>query len=160
MRKKKIVYYDLDGVVVDFKKGLFKAASIHQTAPFRISDEKDIDELICKTEGFYENLPAIPGAVEAVKEVMELFEVYFLSTPMWGDPRSYTGKRIWVEKHFGDAATKRLILTHRKDLAIGHYLVDDRTKHGAGEFKGVHIHFGTEAFPDHKSVCEYLKKAA
>jgi hypothetical protein len=27
---------------------------------------------------------------------------------------------------------------------------------GAGEFKGEHIHFGQEKFPDWKSVLEYL----
>ncbi len=158
MKKKKILHYDLDGVLADFNKGLLKAASIHQTSPFRISDEKDIDELIYKTPDFYENLPVMPGAIEAVKEMMELFDVYFLSTPMWDEPSSYSAKRVWVENHFGEAARKRLILTHRKDLVIGHYLVDDRLKHGASEFTGVHIHFGTEKFPDHKAVSSFLKK--
>jgi len=155
--KKKILYYDLDGVLADFNKGLLNAASVHQSSPFRISEEKDIDDLILKTPNFYENLPVITGAIEAVKEMMELYEVYFLSTPMWGDPRSYSAKRVWLETHFGEAAKKRLILTHRKDLIIGDYLVDDRLKHGASEFSGVHIHFGTEMFPDHKAVCKFLK---
>ena len=51
---------------------------------------------------------------------------------------------------------KRLILTHRKDLLIGDYLIDDRLKNGAGEFKGELIHFGTIKFPDWKTVLEYL----
>ena len=56
----------------------------------------------------------------------------------------------------GDPAYKRLILTHNKQLNIGDYLIDDRTKNGAGEFTGEHIHFGTEKFPDWKSVLDYL----
>ena len=77
-----------------------------------------------------------------------LFDIYFLSSPMWHMPQSYSGKRIWVEKNLGEIAIRKLILTHRKDLNIGDYLVDDRLKNGAAEFKGEHIHFGTTQFPD------------
>ncbi len=67
------------------------------------------------------------------------------------------GKRIWIEKHFGLKAKKRLILTHRKDLNIGDYLIDDRLRNGASEFKGEHIHFATEKFPDWECTFEYLE---
>lgn len=76
---------------------------------------------------------------------------------MWLVPESFTGKRLWVEEHFGELATKRLILTHRKDLAIGDYLIDDRKANGAGEFTGVHIHFGTEHFPNWRKVREWFE---
>ena len=39
---------------------------------------------------------------------------------------------------------------------MGDYLVDDSTRNGAGEFSGEHIHFGTDKFPDWKSVLDYL----
>jgi 5'(3')-deoxyribonucleotidase len=90
---------------------------------------------------------------------MELFnhyDVYFLSTPAWNAPMSFTGKRIWLETHFGKHAEKRLILTHRKDLAIGDYLVDDTLRHGVTEFQGIHIHFGTPEFPDWKVTLAHL----
>lgn len=158
--KKKILYLDLDGVLADFKRGLLNAAVLHQSSPYRITEDEDVDQLIKETPGFFENLPAIPGAVEAVKELMEHFDVYFLSTPIWNIPESFTGKRVWVEHQFGELAVKRLILTHRKDLAIGHYLVDDRTAHGAGEFKGKHIHFGTAEFPNWEAVLKHMIKRA
>ena len=34
--------------------------------------------------------------------------------------------------------------------------IDDRTANGAGQFKGEHIHFGSEKFPDWNSVLAYL----
>ena len=58
--------------------------------------------------------------------------------------------------YFGNKARKRLILTHRKDLNIGDFLVDDRTKNGAGEFKGELIQFGIDKFPDWAAVKKYL----
>ena len=75
---------------------------------------------------------------------------------MWDVPLSFTGKRIWLEEHFGKVAEKRLILTHRKDLCMGDYLVDDTTRNGAGEFIGTHIHFNTPAYPDWEAVYQYL----
>ena len=39
---------------------------------------------------------------------------------------------------------------------MGDYLIDDRTVNCAAQFKGEHIHFGTEKFPNWKSVLEYL----
>jgi hypothetical protein len=56
--------------------------------------------------------------------------------PTWEVPRIIYGwvKRIRIERYFGKLATNRLILTQRKGLNIGEYLVDDRTWNGAGEF--------------------------
>ncbi len=49
-----------------------------------------------------------------------------------------------------------MIITHRKDLVEGDYLIDDRGKNGTSEFKGEWIQFGSERFPDWKTVLDYL----
>jgi 5'-nucleotidase len=51
---------------------------------------------------------------------------------------------------------KKLILTHRKDLLIGDYLIDDRTKNEAAEFQGKHLHIFSDAYPTWDSVLEEL----
>ena len=48
----------------------------------------------------------------------------------WGNPDQSTDKRYWIEKYFGNMFHKRLIQTHRKDLLVGDYLIDDRKKNG------------------------------
>jgi 5'(3')-deoxyribonucleotidase len=35
-----------------------------------------------------------------------------------------------------------MFVTHRKDLLMGDYLIDDRIKNGAGEFGGELLRFG------------------
>ena len=47
-------------------------------------------------------------------------------------------------------------LSHHKNLNYGDYLIDDRLANGANLFKGEHIHFGSDKFPDWESVCSYL----
>ncbi|MGO8078274.1 hypothetical protein AB9F41_38905, partial [Rhizobium leguminosarum] len=49
-----------------------------------------------------------------------------------------------------------LILSHHKNLNQGDYLIDDRTKNGAGKFQGEHVHFGTEHFANWNCVLSYL----
>ena len=61
----------------------------------------------------------------------------------------------WIKEYLPEAY-KRVIYTHHKNLCIGDYLIDDRTKNGAGEFKGELIQFGTEKFPDWNSVLKYI----
>jgi len=49
------------------------------------------------------------------------------------------------------------MLSHHKNLHLGDYLVDDRTKNGADKFPGEHIHFGTARFSDWSAVVSYLE---
>ena len=44
----------------------------------------------------------------------------------------------------------------KKNLNYGDYLIDDRLANGADLFKGEHIHFGSDKFPNWESVCSYL----
>lgn len=84
-------------------------------------------------------------------------DLYFLSDTMWDVPEGYTDKRLWLEKHFGSAVHKRLIITERKGLKHGDFLVEVLTRHGVEGFKGEHIHFGTREFPNWTITLEYLK---
>jgi len=151
---KTIIYIDMDGVVADFDKAV---APYLEDVPL-CDRNSTIDELVGTNPNIFESLEPVSGAIEAVSALLEddSCEVYFLSTPMWGCPESWMDKRIWIERHFGDLAKKRLILTHRKDLQIGDILIDDRLKNGASEFRGKHIHFGTADFPDWPRVMSYL----
>jgi len=56
-----------------------------------------------------------------------------------------------------------MFITHRKDLLLGDYLIDDRTKNGAGEFSGELLQFGVNwetgkegQFPNWQSILDYL----
>ncbi|WP_281337243.1 5' nucleotidase, NT5C type [Flavobacterium eburneipallidum] len=160
--KKKILYIDMDGVVADFDKALeYYDSEINKMNHENDSNQATIRnnkvDVICEAnEEFFHQIPPIDSAIETVSQLFEKFDIYFLSTPMWSAPHSFTGKRIWIEKHFGEMASKRLILTHRKDLNIGEYLIDDRICNGVENFSGTHIHFGSEKFPNWEITAKYL----
>tara|TARA_R110000868_G_scaffold146772_2_gene367768 strand:- start:7860 stop:8309 length:450 start_codon:yes stop_codon:yes gene_type:complete len=147
----------MDGVIADFDEGIALICKNSKTLPdFKTWDSK-VDYICANYPDFFYNIPPITGAIDAINYLIQQYEVYFLSTPMWDVPNSYIGKRIWIEKHFPVEGKKRLILTHRKDLQIGEYLIDDRLKNGAENFTGIHIHFGTKEFTNWEAVLTFLQ---
>ena len=148
---KKILYIDMDNVLVDFPSGISR---IPEDVAEAYKD--DLDEV----PGIFSLMDPMPGALEAYEELAELFDTYILSTSPWENPSAWSDKLLWVKKHLNEPAYKRLILSHHKNLNAGDYLVDDRTKNGAEMFRGKHIHFGTETFPDWSAVLEYLRTRA
>lgn len=145
--EKKRIYFDMDNVLVDFKSGLDKI------------DEQTKQ----KYEGHLDDIPGIfglmnpmEGAIEAVNKLAEKYDVFILSTAPWENPSAWADKVKWVKKYFNEVFYKRLIISHRKDLCKGDYLIDDRGKNGTSDFEGEWIKFGEGKFPDWKSVVDYL----
>ena len=67
----------------------------------------------------------MPGAVESFERVAALYDAYVLSTSPWENPSAWSDKLLWVQRHLGAPAYKRLILSHHKNLNAGDYLIDD-----------------------------------
>lgn len=137
----------MDNVLVDFQSA-FKHFSTEVLDEY----ENNEDEI----PGLFSKMDPMPGALDAYQLLVEKYDTYILSTAPWNNPSAWVDKLHWVKKHLGDPAYKRLILSHNKHLNAGDYLIDDRFANGAGKFKGEHIHFGHEKFPDWDSVVNYL----
>ena len=144
---RKIVYVDMDGVLVDFKTGIEKLS------------HADLELY----KGRYDEAPHIfskmepkENAIECYIKLCSKYDTYILSTSPWENPTALNDKLDWVKKYLGNHAYKRLILSHNKHLNYGHYLIDDREKNGADKFVGELILFGGEKFPNWNAVMEYL----
>ena len=137
----------MDNVLVDFPSGVSK---LSQEVINKY--ESNLDEV----PNIFSLMEPLEGAIDSFKILSQRYDTYILSTAPWENSSAWSDKVKWVQKYLGESAYKRLILTHHKNLNHGDYLIDDRSKNGAGEFKGELIQFGTEKFPDWKSVCSYL----
>ena len=155
MRDKKILYIDMDGVIANFEKAIHK---INPDIVFGLDapDIKEVDQIVINNPRIFTTIEPIEGSIQSINKLKDFYEIYFLSSPMWEVPESFMDKRLWIHDKFGDWARKRLILSHQKDLNIGDYLVDDRTKNGAGNFKGYHILFGSPIFKTWNVTEEFL----
>ena len=143
----KKLFFDMDGVLVDFQSGIDK-----------LSDEvkKEYEGRLDEVPGIFSLMAPMPGAIEAVHTLSEYYDMYILSTAPWKNTTAYSDKLAWLTKHFGDLFKKRVIITHCKNLCDGDYLVDDRAKNGASEFPGEWVQFGSERYPDWEEVTRYL----
>lgn len=146
-KKEKVLYVDMDNVLVDFQSG------IDALAP----EDKEA------YKGAYDNCPhifskmiPIKGAIESFKRLSTVYDTYILSTSPWDSHTALNDKLDWIKRYLGDVAYKRAIFTHHKHLNKGDYLIDDRTKNGADRFEGELIQFGSGRFPDWDAVLAYL----
>lgn len=143
----KIIYVDMDGVLVDFESGI-KSLSVDEIKLY----ENKLDEV----PGIFSRMIPIEGAIESFEKINKHFDVFILSTAPWENPTALNDKLAWIKKNIGDIAKKRVIFSHNKHLNMGDFLIDDRKANGAGDFKGTHIHFGTAEFPNWDAVLNYL----
>jgi 5'-nucleotidase len=163
---KKILYVDMDNVIVDFKTGIQRLSLDQRAAHVAIhgqnedGEPNDADDI----PGIFSLMDPMPDAIESVVTLSGAFDLYVLSTSPWNNPTAWSDKLLWIKRHFGSEEQsplyKRLILSHHKNLNDGHFLVDDRLKHGATDFgmrpHSEHIHFGQGQFPNWKAVVPYL----
>jgi 5'-nucleotidase len=169
---KKIIYLDMDDVLVDFRSGI---DAVKGDYPDRKPESRKAnwDEV----PGIFSKMKPVDGAIEAVKILAKShkLDVYVLSTAPWENASAWSDKLNWIREHFDsknpiDDKTKdnplykKVILSHNKHLNAGAFLIDDRKANGAEDFGGFHVHFGDEdedhardgRFPNWKAVLEHF----
>jgi len=76
--------------------------------------------------GFWLNLKAYPGALEALEEMKQQgHSVWLCSSPSSRSETCHSEKASWIKKHMSAWWAKRLILCKDKTLIRGDYLIDD-----------------------------------
>jgi 5'-nucleotidase len=155
---KKILYIDMDGVIVDFD------SAFARLDPAVLEEFHGNEDQI---PGLFALMTPIAGAIEAVTELTTVFDTYVLSTVPWHNNSGASQKIEWIQDHFGaeegSPLWKRVILSHHKHLNRGDFLIDDRPhRNGAREFEetnaaGQLIHFGSAEFPDWDTVLSHLR---
>lgn len=151
-----LILLDQDGVLADFEHAFIDAwrrrhpdiapVAFEDRRSFHILEDyppalRPLAEAIYTEPGFIRNLPPVPGALEAVGELLALgMEVRFCSSPLRQYDNCVLEKYQWIAHHFGRAATERLILTRDKTLVQGDLLIDDRPRiDGAARPRWQHV---------------------
>lgn len=147
------VLIDMDGVVADFvgavlagldERGVhIERADIDQ---FTYLDwaSKHVDwarDIACR-DGFFLGLEPLPGAIEGVKRLADVYDLQFCSSPLPGSSSCEEDKRRWIEKYFGKELAVSAYIGADKTLCDGDVLIDDNPEvKGAREPSWNHIVF-------------------
>lgn len=132
--------FDQDGVLAHWGNGFSAHPAI---APFpnipRHADQRsfNLKEGLTPEEGMavdevfntmsYGDLEPMEGAIEAYRHTVERGHIVHIATsPWWTNKKCLQDKSDWVEKHLGDDARRRMILTGDKTLLRADYLIDDK----------------------------------
>jgi 5'-nucleotidase len=137
-----LVLVDQDGVLADFDRGfnlawqerfphravldlaLRKNFYLHDDYPAGYRAEiRDIQA----SAGFILNLPPIPGALAALKALLDAgHDVRICTAPLSRFTNCVGEKFQWVVDHLGPAWVDRIVLTKDKTLVRGDVLIDDK----------------------------------
>ncbi|XP_007445067.1 5'(3')-deoxyribonucleotidase, cytosolic type [Python bivittatus] len=140
------VLVDMDGVLSDFEGGLLRGfvasypgephVELAQRKGFSALDQyrslrEDLGEKIAsvyESPGFFLSLQPIPGATEAMHEMIQMpnTEVFICTSPIRKYEYCVAEKYRWVAKHLGPQFVERLILTRDKTVVSADLLFDDK----------------------------------
>ncbi len=96
----------MDNVLVDFPSGIQ-----HLSATVAREYENRLDEV----PGIFALMTPMPCAIKSFFELAKKFDTYILSTSPWENLSAWSDKLLWVKRHMGQVAYKRLILSHHKN---------------------------------------------
>lgn len=106
-----------------------------------------------------ENMEAYGSSVKAFAELSVKYSPYVLISNDFNVPGNLPGMYAWVERHIGVPAWNRIIVSNRKDMVLGDYLIDRHTERlGSEDFMGTVLHFGEDPFRTWEEVLVYFDR--
>lgn len=144
------IYVDMDDTLCNYSK--------HYS---RVKHEYPDIEYPQSIAGFFRGIAPLPHAVETFRWLFDhpRTDVSILTAPSLKNVHCYSEKAQWVVHHLGEDVLPKLIISNEKHKNIGDWLIDDcLTGRGQERFKGQHIHFGSNAFPDWLAVKKFFQQ--
>lgn len=135
--KRKSIAIDMDGVIADtaahylnwyekeygerLEKDVFKGVPEIESLP-----NQAVRKFVY-TPTFFRTIPVMEGAQEAVKKLMEDFDVYIVSAAM-EFPQSLFEKHEWLQEHFPFITWRNIIFCGDKSVIGTDYMIDDHVR--------------------------------
>ena len=136
------VLLDVDGVLAAFVDGFLRLVNERIGTTYASADVTCFDiaealgwdadfkrsayDLIATVPDFAARLEVFPGAVEGVRRLRELAEVYVVTSPWHSHPTWEYDRKRWLRRHF-DIPFDQVIPTSAKHVCGGDVLIDDKT---------------------------------
>lgn len=119
-----VLLLDMDGTIVDWDAGFrdlwAERSRIDRKQSYYMQQCVENEfyreaELLMLEEGFFENLPEMPGAIQAMKEMEECgFKLIICTSPILTSRHCAQEKLNWVRKHLGESWLDKIVLSSDK----------------------------------------------
>ncbi|AMR33334.1 5'(3')-deoxyribonucleotidase [Mucilaginibacter sp. PAMC 26640] len=147
---KKSIAIDMDGVLADVEQQflnwyqrdydvLFNKEYLIGKDEANLFPEPGAARTFATSAGFFLDIPVMDGAIEAVKKLMESYEIYIVSAAM-EFPVSLIEKHEWLKVNFPFIHWRNIIFCGDKSIINTDYMIDDHLKN-LDNFKGKTIMF-------------------
>jgi|TARA_R110000851_G_scaffold230898_7_gene383728 5'(3')-deoxyribonucleotidase len=143
---KPIIYFDLDGVLADFAKGVFTKTGVSIVGPDSFADKK-LKDSIFADPNFFLGLELLPGAHDMIEFARIFGTVKILSATGYSyESLVARQKRAWVAEHFGSDIEVHLVPKSGDKAKFAWpdvVLIDDRLEKSVMPFRdkgGLAIH--------------------
>lgn len=136
------VLLDCDGVLADFVGGWLSLINADRGTSHTLADVTDWDicasigipegergatkRLLAEFPGFAGQLEVIPGALDGVRRLQQIAEVYIVTSSWDSHPTWEYDRKAWLKRHF-EISSDKIIFAHDKHVCVGDALIDDRT---------------------------------
>jgi 5'-nucleotidase len=144
---KKSILVDMDGVLADVYTTFFE---LHERETGQKLNLNDIAGLLeeeafmnqrewVSSQGFFRNLPVMPGSREALKKLNNLYKIVVVSLAT-EFPYCLTDKQLWMHENFPFITWKQLVFCGDKGIVKADIMIDDHFKN-LNHFEGRTILF-------------------
>lgn len=138
--KKPIVLLDCDGVLADCAGAMLREAQklFGVSADPELLRQWDVCKSLQLTQdqedqmyrqmdrvGWAQSLDVLPGALDGLRMLEKMAEVYIVTAPIWSSPTWDFDRRTWLKQHF-NIHYKRVFIGHAKERVHGDVFVDDK----------------------------------
>ena len=136
---KPVILCDVDGVIADFSNTVIGYA-LDVYAPATVDfgeydlqkamhlDDQDWNECVeyIISEEFAMGIEPYLFAVDAVRELMKIGDLYFVTSHWWSSKTWCYDRTQWLVEQFGPAVREKIIFTHSKHRISGDVMIEDR----------------------------------
>ena len=150
--RRKTIAIDMDGVIADAVSqfiiwyerhyGIKVDKSVFDGVPEAEALPDGVVKKMVYTPGFFRTIPLMPGAQEAMRILMEHYDVYIVSAAM-EFPQCLSEKRDWLTEHFPEISWRNIIFCGDKSIIGTDYMIDDHVRNlDTFRGKGLMFHAG------------------
>jgi 5'(3')-deoxyribonucleotidase len=139
---KPVVLLDVDGVIADFvqaymdivfevtgrrydpeKQTVYDIVTACELTP---AEHARVQKYTHCTEFCRDDILPYEGAVETVRRIAEIADVYFVTAPFVDHETWVHDRSLWLKRYFGNELGGKAIFTEQKHLVRGDVFVDDK----------------------------------